>query len=121
MFEGEWDWYDLSSVIPLADIRRYPDLPWDTKGLWWNSTLTIDDVLQLSIKNGEWNWNEISSRIPLVDVRRYPDLPWSKKGLSENHTLTIDDIESLPVDDIWDFSSEIEIDGIGVKYQVGFH
>ena len=96
MFEDEWDWYELSSVIPLADIRRYPDLPWDTKGLWWNSTLSIDDIQSLSEIDGEWNWNAISSTISMEEVSDNVDLPWSKSGLSCNHTLTVDDIQSLP-------------------------
>ena len=79
-------------MIPLADIRRYPDLPWDKGGLSQNPTLTIDDIQSLKIKNGKWNWNAISSRISLVDVRKNPHLPWNKVGLSLNRTLTIDDI-----------------------------
>ena len=47
MFEGEWDWFELSSVIPLVDVRRYPDLPWDKTGLSQNPTLTIDDIEHL--------------------------------------------------------------------------
>ncbi len=52
MFEGEWDWYDLSSVIPLVDVRRYLDLPWDIEGLSLNSTLTVDDIEHLQVKDG---------------------------------------------------------------------
>ena len=96
----------LSSMIPLVDIRRYPNLPWSKAGLSCNHTLTLDDVHHLQVKNGEWDWYGISCRVPLVDIRRYPDLPWSKGGLSWNHTLTVDDIEySFEIDREWDFSS----------------
>ena len=55
MFEGEWNWFWLSSVIPLVDVRRYPDLPWDKTGLSQNPTLTIDDIEHLQVKDGEWD------------------------------------------------------------------
>ena len=48
MFEDEWNWYELSSVIPLVEVRRYPDLPWNKDGLSQNPTLTIDDIQSLS-------------------------------------------------------------------------
>ena len=106
MFEGKWNWYDLSSVVPLVDVRRYLDLPWDIEGLSLNSTLTVDDVLHLPIKNEEWDWIELSSMISLSEVRKYPDLPWSKDGLSLNPTLTVDDIQSLQIKDgKWDWNS----------------
>ena len=102
MFEGKWNWTALSRVIPLVDVRRYPNLPWSKEGLSRNPTLSVSDIQSLSEIDGEWNWNEISSRIPLSDVRRYPSLPWDKTGLSYNPTLTVDDIESLTeIDGLW--------------------
>ena len=87
------------------EVRENPNLPWDKKGLSWNSTLTIDDIQSLSEIDGDWDWNAISSRIPLVDVRENPNLPWDKDGLSWNPTLTIDDIQSLSeIDGDWDSS-----------------
>ena len=104
MFEGKWNWFWLSRVIPLVDIRRYPDLPWSKEGLSHNPTLTVDDIQSLKIKNGKWDWYEISMRMSLVDVRKNPDLPWDKDGLSQNPTLTIDDIQSLSIKDgKWDW------------------
>ena len=79
MFEGKWSWVNLSSVIPLVDVRRYLDLPWNKGGLSRNPTLTIDDIQSLKIKNGKWDWYEISRVIPIVNVMRYPDLPWDKR------------------------------------------
>ena len=52
MFEGNWNWSELSRVIPLVDIRRYPHLPWNKEGLSRNSTLTVDDIESLQDKNG---------------------------------------------------------------------
>ena len=82
MFEGEWDWFWLSRVIPLSDVRRYPDLPWDKEGLSYNSTLTVDDIQSLSEIDGDWDWCGISRVVSLVEVRKNPDLPWDKDGLS---------------------------------------
>ena len=95
MFEGNWNWLALSSVIPLADIRRYPDLPWDKTGLSQNPTLTVDDVQHLDIKNGYWDWFEISRVISMEEVRENPNLPWDEIGLSLNPTLTVDDVQYL--------------------------
>ena len=104
MFEDEWDWYELSSVIPLADIRRYPDLPWDKTGLSQNPTLTMDDIQSLEFKDGNWDWYHISSTISMDKVRKNPDLPWDMRGLSQNPTLTVDDIQSLTeIDGYWDW------------------
>ena len=104
MFEGKWSWLALSSVVPLVDVRRYPNLPWDKWGLSRNPTLTIHDIQSLSEIDGEWDWYEISRVIPIVDVMRYPDLPWDKKGLSQNPTLSVDDIQSLQIKDgEWDW------------------
>ena len=48
MFEGKWDWTELSRVVPLVDVRRYPDLPWDKVGLSENPTLSVSDIQSLS-------------------------------------------------------------------------
>ena len=104
MFEGEWDWFWLSSVIPLSDIRISPDLPWNKEGLSENSTLTVDDIESLSEIDGDWDWYEISGRVSLSIVRDNLHLPWNG-GLSQNPTLTIDDIQSLPdIDWNWDWN-----------------
>ena len=49
MFEGHWNWKELSRVVPL-----------------------VDDVLHLPIKNEEWDWIELSSIISLSEVRKNP-------------------------------------------------
>ena len=104
MFEGNWNWLALSSVVPLVDVRRYPNLPWDKTGLSQNPTLTIDDVLHLPIKDDKWNWFEISRVISMEEVRKNPNLPWDETGLSLNPTLTVDDIQSLTeIDGYWDW------------------
>ena len=78
MFEGKWDWIELSRVVPLSDVRKYPGLPWDKDGLSYNHTLTISDIQSLSEIDGEWDWFWLSRVIPLSDIRRYPDLPWDR-------------------------------------------
>ena len=104
MFEGNWNWHALSRVIPLVEVRKYPNLPWDKTGLSYNPTLTVDDIQSLQVKNGQWDWYEISMRIPLVEVRKNPNLPWDKTGLSQNPTLTIDDIQHLDIKNgYWDW------------------
>ena len=105
MFEGNWNWLALSSVIPLADIRRYADLPWDKTGLSQNPTLTVDDIQSLQIKDGEWNWHVISRVISMEEVRENPNLPWDEIGLSLNTTLTVDTVHHLlsEVDGYWDW------------------
>ena len=75
MFEGKWSWVNLSSVIPLVDVRKNPDLPWNKRGLSHNPTLTVDDIQSLSHKNGEWDWYEISGRVSLSIVRDNLHLP----------------------------------------------
>ena len=95
MFEDEWNWTELSSVIPLVEVRRYPSLPWNKNGLSYNPTLTVDEIQSLEGKDGEWKWREITERISMKEVRKNLNLPWDKKGLSENLTLTISDIQSL--------------------------
>ena len=92
MFEGEWDWFWLSRVIPLSDIRRYPDLPWDKEGLSSNPTLTISDIQSLHIKDGQWNWIEISRRVPIIYVYMYPDLMWNRDSLSINKNIRVSDL-----------------------------
>ena len=92
MFEGEWDWFWLSRVIPLSDIRRYPNLPWDKEGLSENSTLTVDDIESLSDIDGQWNWTEISRRVPIIDVYTHPDLTWNRDRLSRNKNIRIGDL-----------------------------
>ena len=104
MFEGKWNWFWLSRVIPLVDIRRYPDLPWNRAGLSENSTLTVDDIEHLPVKDGKWDWFAISSKIQVSEVRKNPNLPWDRRGLSYNRTLRVDDIEHLPVKEgKWDW------------------
>ena len=92
MFEGKWDWTELSRVVPLVDVRRYPHLPWDKKGLSRNPTLTIDDIQSLSDIDGQWNWTEISRRVPIIDVYRYPNLKWNRDRLSRNKNIRIGDL-----------------------------
>ena len=92
MFEGEWDWFWLSRVIPLSDIRRYPNLPWNKGGLSYNPTLTVDDIESLSDIDGQWNWTEISRRVPIIDVYRYPNLKWNRDRLSRNKNIRISDL-----------------------------
>ena len=92
MFEGEWDWFWLSRVIPLVDVRENPNLPWDKDGLSWNSTLSIDDIQSLQIKDGKWDWNSISRVIPIVDVYTHPNLMWNRSGLSENKDIRVSDL-----------------------------
>ena len=105
MFEGEWSWHALSSVIPLVEVRKNPDLPWSKEGLSCNPTLTVDDIQSLSEIDGKWNWYVISRWISIEEVRKNPNLPWSRTQLSVNSTLTIDDIQSLSeIDGDWDSS-----------------
>ena len=59
MFDGEWDWYDLSTVIPLVDVRKNPNLPWDETGLSLNHTLTVDDIQSLTEIDGYWDWDVV--------------------------------------------------------------
>ena len=92
MFEGKWDWTELSRVVPLVDVRRYPHLPWDKKGLSRNPTLTIDDIQSLSDKDGEWNWFLISSVIPIIDVYKYSNLKWNRDRLSANKDIRVGDL-----------------------------
>ena len=90
MFEGNWGWLALSSVIPLADIRRYPDLPWDKTGLSLNPPLTVDDIQ--SLPDIEWNWDMIPCEIRIIDVYTHPDLTWNRSGLSENKDIRVGDL-----------------------------
>ena len=97
MFEGNWNWSELSRVIPLVDIRRYPHLPWNKEGLSRNSTLTVYDIFYFKLADGteSFNWYIISTIISLDQVRKNPNLPWSREGLSWNNNMLIDDITDL--------------------------
>ena len=92
MFEGNWNWLALSSVVPLVDVRRYPDLPWDKTGLSQNPTLTVDDIQSLQIKDGKWDWNSIPRVIPIVDVYTHPNLIWNRSELSRNKDIRVGDL-----------------------------
>ena len=92
MFEGNWNWLALSSVVPLVEVRRYPHLSWDKEGLSYNPTLTVDDIQSLSDIDGQWNWTEISRRVPIIDVYRYPDLTWNRSELSKNKDIRVSDL-----------------------------
>ena len=92
MFEGKWNWFWLSRVIPLVDIRRYPDLPWSKEGLSHNPTLTVDDIQSLPEIDWDWDWNGIQTRVPIVDVYTHPNLMWNRSGLSMNKDIRVSDL-----------------------------
>ena len=114
MFEGEWDWIELSRVVPLVDVRRYPDLPWNKKGLSQNPTLTIDDIQSLSEIDGQWNWHAISSKIPITYVYTHLNLMWNRDRLSRNKDIRVSDLiawRELPpsIYKRWQYPSDVVI------------
>ena len=90
--DGEWNWNEISSTIPLVDVRENPDLPWNKRGLSYNPTLTVDDIQSLSDKDGQWDWNAISSRVPIIDVYTHPNLMWNRGQLSWNKDIRVSDL-----------------------------
>lgn len=99
---GEWNWYELSMVIPMDDIRAHPDLPWNREGLSWNKDITVEAMNKLdevlTSATGEWEWWHLPSRVPIGDIRLHPDLPWDAEGLSLNPGITVDDVVHLGVE-----------------------
>ena len=78
--------------ISLSEVRKYPNLPWNKRGLSWNYTLLVDDIQSLHVKNGQWDWYAISMRVPIIDVYTYSDKKWNKCGLSSNKDIRISDL-----------------------------
>ena len=114
MFEGEWDWIWLSTVVPLSDIRKYPNLPWSKSGLSHNPTLTVSDIQSLSEIKGEWDWDAISGKIPIIDVYTYSNLMWNRDGLSRNKDIRVSDLiawhEILPsIYKRWQYPTDVVI------------
>ena len=105
MFEGKWDWTELSRGIPLVEVRRYPHLPWDIDALSHNPTLTVHDIQSLQIKDGEWSWSEMTNVLPSAKARENLDLshvisdilglPLDNEGLLENLSLELHDMKYL--------------------------
>ena len=90
-----WDWYDLSTNVPIEDVLRNPDLPWDRRGLSKNEGITIDiknrlDSMYMPDTGREWVWLFLSITMPIEDVLLHPDLPWNREGLSWNEGITLD-------------------------------
>lgn len=114
------DWKYLSSHVPMHDVRRNPNLPWDREGLSCNKELTINDIDNLIMPNagGRWNWSDISIYINIEEVRQHPNKTWNRFGLSFNETLTVDDVDNLILpnaDREWDWmniSRSINIDEV---------
>ena len=105
MFEGEWDWIELSRVVPLVDVRRYPHLSWDKEGLSSNPTLTVHDIQSLQLKKGKLCWSEMTNVLPSAKARENLDLshvisdilglPLDNEGLLENLSLELHDMKYL--------------------------
>ena len=114
MFEGKWDWIELSRVVPLVDVRKYPGLPWRKEGLSSNPTLTVDDIQSLSEIDGQWDWNEISSKIPITYVYTHLNLMWNRDRLSRNKDIRVGDLiawRELPpsIYKRWQYPSDVVI------------
>ena len=91
MFEGNWNWHALSRVIPLVEVRKYPNLPWDKTGLSYNPTLTVDDIQSLTEIDGYWDW-DVVPEIRIIDVYTHPDLTWNRCELSMNEDIRVSDL-----------------------------
>lgn len=96
---GEWNWWHLSSRVPIGDIRARPDLPWDRYGLSQNKEMTVDVMNHLdhvmTNSAGEWDWWHLSSKVPMDEIRLHPDLPWDRRGLSQNNEITVEAMNYL--------------------------
>ena len=80
----------ISETMPLSEVRKNPDLPWDMRGLSLNPTLTIDDIQ--SLPEIDWNWDLISCEIQIIYVYMYPDLMWNRDSLSINKNIRVSDL-----------------------------
>jgi hypothetical protein len=80
-----WDWKEISRIISMEDVIRYPNRTWNRMYLSCNKNITID-VIRSNLPNavGEWNWNTISGHISMEEVIKYPNERWNKMYLSNN-------------------------------------
>jgi hypothetical protein len=114
---GDWNWYWISyCVATIEQVRKNPHLPWDKEGLSSNPTLTIDDVLHLSLPNaiGDWNWDDIYLSIPVINVYIHPNIVWNRDKLSRNKDIRISDLiawhEISPcIYSRWNYPSDVTI------------
>ena len=98
----------------MKEVRRNPNLSWDKQGLSLNPTLTVDDILHMSIEDQMWNIHAISNRVPIIDVYTHPDLKWSRDELSRNKDIRISDLvawQELPssIYKRWQYPTDVVI------------
>lgn len=103
--ERAWDWWNLSNVCSIEEIKQYPHFKWHPEGLSCNKNLTLEFILspEFPVPLDKLDWTRVS-RMPLItleDVEQHPKLPWIGEGLSSNPNLTPEFVERHFLDWIW--------------------
>ena len=100
----DWDFYCLSSVVPMDIVRRRPEKPWDYDAMSSNPGLTWDFVEQ---HEGErWNWGRLAGNANVVTpdlLARTPTRKWDYQRLSANRSVSWKVVDLW--DRIWDFDA----------------
>ncbi len=96
-------WYNMSKYVTMEQLYKFPDKPWNWKGISNNTCLTMNVILDHLDKS--WDWTKISrySNIPMDIVQLHSDKPWCYKSMSVNQNLTINFILNNQ-DKPWDYA-----------------
>lgn len=113
-----WNWTRLSLHPHLTTdvIDTFPDKPWD----WFNISTTIPLWYVLNHPEIPWNWTQLtlSPKITIQEMMEHRDLPWDLSNLGFT-TITFDDVpflrcfyDKLTYDDWVDHTTHAEWDAI---------
>jgi hypothetical protein len=101
----DWYWISTAAHVDLNIMKKYIDL-WDWTGLSFNTSVTIDIILEYADRS--WTWRDVSqySKITIEHVLAHPEILWCWIGLSANPSIIIsdEDLRTLPWD--WYFLSK---------------
>lgn len=115
--EKPWDYFDLSKIVTIDDLLRFPDLDWHWPTVTWASPVTpqemvlnkdlpwdftefgfdavdLSDVEFLETFASQLDWTDVSRRAEWELVKARPDLPWNWYHL-EPEDVTEDDLDLI--------------------------
>jgi hypothetical protein len=88
----DWDWYQLSSTVPIEYIINYPHFPWEWSRISANPSININFIIEHFNEQLDWDCISSNKGIMFKDIIDNLDLPWHWDNISLNPNITFNDV-----------------------------
>ncbi len=89
--DKDWEWEDLSFILPLKDIdENSAELPWEWNEIWSRDDLDISFILKYYSMYGNQCLVYVNDNIILEEIENHPEINWKYNYLLLHIDINLD-------------------------------